>query len=163
MSTQAARHGAHRKANGGAIRQTLHKNEQERRSRPRGDLRSSRPTEHALCADQEHRTAGGVALYRARQGFVSARTAQVNQIRGLLSAYGIVIPQGIAHIAGCAPEIIEDASNKFLGLFRQLVQRLRDTLGMTLPPLASRREVQARYMIINAQWTYPAPFARDTL
>lgn len=48
-----------------------------------------------------------LALHRARQGFVSARTAQANQIRGLLSEYGIVIPQGIAHIAGCVPEIIE--------------------------------------------------------
>ena len=69
-----------------------------------------------------------LALHRARQGFVSARTAQANQIRGLLSEYGIVIPQGIAHIAGCVPEIIEDASNELPGLFRQLVQRLMDHL-----------------------------------
>ncbi|MGF6972826.1 transposase [Paraburkholderia sp. JPY465] len=69
-----------------------------------------------------------LALHRARQGFVSARTAQANQIRGLLSEYGIVIPQGIAHIAGCVPEIIEDASNELPGLFRQLIQRLMDHL-----------------------------------
>ncbi len=67
-----------------------------------------------------------LALHRARQGFVSARTAQANQIRGLLSEYGIVIPQGIAHIAECVPEIIEDASNELPGLFRQLVLRLMD-------------------------------------
>src|ERR1700687_427793 len=48
-----------------------------------------------------------LALHRARQGFVSARTAQANQIRGLLNEYGIVIPQGIAHIAEQVPDIIE--------------------------------------------------------
>jgi transposase len=35
-------------------------------------------------------------LHRARQGFVKARTAQANQIRGLLAEHGIIIPQGIA-------------------------------------------------------------------
>ena len=36
-----------------------------------------------------------VSMHRARQGFIKARTAQSNQIRGLLSEFGIVIPQGI--------------------------------------------------------------------
>ena len=36
-----------------------------------------------------------LSLHRARQGFVKSRTAQANQIRGLLSEYGIVIQQGI--------------------------------------------------------------------
>src|SRR5512144_2872002 len=40
-----------------------------------------------------------LALHRARQGKVSARTAQANQIRGLLAEYGIIIPQGIDNIA----------------------------------------------------------------
>ena len=34
---------------------------------------------------------------------VKAHTAQANQIRGLLSEFGLVIPQGIAHINKCAP------------------------------------------------------------
>jgi transposase len=33
-----------------------------------------------------------LAVHRARQGFVKARTAQGNQIRGLLSEFGIVLP-----------------------------------------------------------------------
>jgi transposase len=36
-----------------------------------------------------------LSVHRARQGFVKARTAQANQIRGLLSEFGIVIPKGI--------------------------------------------------------------------
>ena len=33
-----------------------------------------------------------LALHRVRQGFVKARTAQANQIRGLLAEFGLVIP-----------------------------------------------------------------------
>ena len=35
-----------------------------------------------------------LSLHRVRQGFVKARTAQANQIRGLLGEFGSVIPQG---------------------------------------------------------------------
>jgi transposase len=65
-----------------------------------------------------------LALHRARQGFVKARTAQANQIRGLLAEYGIVIPQGISHIARQLPDILEDGENGLPGAFRQLIDRL---------------------------------------
>ncbi len=38
-----------------------------------------------------------LSLHRVRQGFVKARTAQANQIRGLLAEFGLIIPKGIAH------------------------------------------------------------------
>lgn len=69
-----------------------------------------------------------LAVHRARQGFVKARTAQANQIRGLLTEFGIVIPQGIGHIAKRVPEILEDAENGLPGVFRGLLQRLVDHL-----------------------------------
>ena len=69
-----------------------------------------------------------LALHRARQGFVKARTAQANQIRGLLAEYGIVIAQGIGHIAKRLPEILEDGENELPGAFRQLLDRLGDHL-----------------------------------
>lgn len=65
-----------------------------------------------------------LAIHRARQGFVKARTAQANQIRGLLAEYGITIPQGIGHIATRLPEILEDGENELPGAFRQLIDRL---------------------------------------
>jgi transposase len=37
-----------------------------------------------------------LTMHRVRQGFVAQRTAQVNQIRGLLMEFGIVYPKGIA-------------------------------------------------------------------
>jgi len=69
-----------------------------------------------------------LSVHRARQGFVKARTAQANQIRGLLAEYGITIPQGISHIAKRVPEIIEDGENDLPGSFRLLIQRLVDHL-----------------------------------
>jgi transposase len=69
-----------------------------------------------------------LSLHRVRQGFVKARTAQANQIRGLLGEYGLVVPQGIAYIAQRVPPLIEDAENELPGSFRLLIQRLLDHL-----------------------------------
>ena len=69
-----------------------------------------------------------LAVHRARQSLVKARTAQANQIRGLLAEFGLIIPQGIGYIAKRVPELLEDASNELPGAFRVLVQRLLDHL-----------------------------------
>jgi transposase len=69
-----------------------------------------------------------LALHRVRQGFVKARTAQANQIRGLLGEYGLVVPQGIAFIAQRVPDLIEDASIELPGSFRLLIDRLLEHL-----------------------------------
>ena len=65
-----------------------------------------------------------LALHRARQAFVKARTAQANQIRGLLAEYGLIMPQGIDHIAKRLPDILEDGENELPGAFRDLLARL---------------------------------------
>ena len=70
-----------------------------------------------------------LSVHRARQGFVKARTAQGNQIRGLLMEYGIPLPQGRCHIAKRLPAILEDSENDLPGVFRQLLQRLLDHLN----------------------------------
>lgn len=71
-----------------------------------------------------------LAVHRARQGLVKARTAQTNQIHGLLSEFGVVIPQGIHSIAKRVPEpdILEDAENGLPGTMRHLLRRLNDHL-----------------------------------
>lgn len=69
-----------------------------------------------------------LSIHRARQGFVKARTAQANQIRGLLAEFGIVIPQGIENIGRRLPEIIEDGENELPGNFRALLSRLLSQL-----------------------------------
>ena len=69
-----------------------------------------------------------LSVHRARQGFVKARTAQGNQIRGLLSEFGIVIPQGIRSITKQVPEILEDGENGLPGTMRNLIERLTENL-----------------------------------
>lgn len=65
-----------------------------------------------------------LAVHRARQGFVKARTALANQIRGLVAEFGIVMPKGLAHIARRVPNILEDAENGLPQTMRPLVERL---------------------------------------
>ena len=59
---------------------------------------------------------------------MKARTAQANQIRGLLSEFGIVIPQGIGSIMKQVPEILEDGENGLPGVMRNLIDRLTENL-----------------------------------
>ena len=65
-----------------------------------------------------------LAVHRARQGFVTARTAQVNQIRGLLYELGVVMPKGVRHLKQQLPLILEDAENDLPGTSRALFARL---------------------------------------
>ena len=69
-----------------------------------------------------------LGLHRARQSFVKARTVQANQIRGLAGEFGMVIPQGIGHIAKRLAEILEDGENGLPGMMRQLLERLGENL-----------------------------------
>jgi transposase len=87
----------------------------------------SRPTMRFVPMKNDEQQAV-LALHRARQGFVRARTAQANQIRGLLAEYGVIIPQGIRQISMRLPGILEDGENDLPGLFRRLLQRLGEHL-----------------------------------
>ena len=69
-----------------------------------------------------------LALHRARQGLVCARTAQGNQIRGLLAEFGFVIPKGRRHLESYIPQILEDAENGLAGMSRELFARLLEHL-----------------------------------
>jgi transposase len=54
--------------------------------------------------DQQSR----LMVHRARQGYVAARTASVNRIRGLLSEFGIVLPQKAEVVRRDAARHLED-------------------------------------------------------
>jgi transposase len=71
-----------------------------------------------------------LSLHRVRQAFVKAGTAQANQIRGPLVEYGLIVPEGLGFVATRVSDLVEDASNKLPGLFRQLIVRLLDHLKL---------------------------------
>lgn len=84
-----------------------------------------------------------LAVHRARQGLVKARTAQANQIRGLLAEFGLVLPQGITYIVKRLPQMLEDGDNALPGSFRQLLDRLRENLQhLDRDVVALEREIQ---------------------
>ena len=85
-----------------------------------------------------------LGLHRARRGFVSERTAQANQIRGLLSEFGLVMPVGIRSIKGKVPGILEDAENGSSGVSRALIARLFEHLRLLDHQVAElEREITA--------------------
>lgn len=59
-------------------------------------------------------------VHRIREGLVGKRTALVNQVRGLLSERGIVIPKGIKKVRVELPLILEDAENDLTDLSREM-------------------------------------------
>jgi transposase len=65
-----------------------------------------------------------LGLHRARQGFVVARTAQVNQVRGYLAEFGLVIPLSVRALERKLPELLEDAENGLSHASRALLARL---------------------------------------
>jgi len=69
-----------------------------------------------------------LALHQARQGLVKARTAQANQIRGLLSEFGLILPQGIACLYQRVPVLLDEAKDELPGVFQELIQRLLEHL-----------------------------------
>ncbi len=68
------------------------------------------------------------ALHRIRQRKVRDRTALVNQIRGLLSEYGIIFNQGYVKMAASIPLIIEDMSSGLSFPMRDMLHSLLEEL-----------------------------------
>lgn len=68
-----------------------------------------------------------LAVHRARCGMVKARTAQGNQIRGLLSEFGVVVPRGIPALCRALPTVLEAASlpQQLQRLLTRLYEHLR--------------------------------------
>lgn len=61
------------------------------------------------------------AVHRIRTGLLEQRTAKVNQIRGLVSEYGLVAPKQISHLRAVIPLWLEDAENGLTSQFRKLL------------------------------------------
>jgi transposase len=67
-------------------------------------------------------------VHRIRKGFVRSRTALVNQIRGLLGEYGIIMRQGVSTVRNRLPELIADETNKLSSVMRRNLALLYESL-----------------------------------
>jgi transposase len=67
-------------------------------------------------------------VHRARTLTMANRTAQVNQIRGLLGEFGLVVPKGVGRLRRELPGILEDAENGLPVLAREVLSGLLEQL-----------------------------------
>jgi transposase len=67
-------------------------------------------------------------LHRIRSRHIRNRTALVNQLRGLLSEYGVIAPKGWSRLKLALPGILEDGDNGLSPVARQAVAELYDEL-----------------------------------
>ena len=65
-----------------------------------------------------------LCVHRVRQGLVHIRTAMINQLRGLLSEFGLVMKQGRYPAQNEVRHILEDPDNGLPGLVRELLNEL---------------------------------------
>lgn len=96
------------------------------------------------------------ALHRVRSRLVASRTALMNEMRGLLHEFGIVIPTGRLHLESALQEHAADADNNFGADFRALLldsyselQELNEricSLEEKISALANTSEVCKRMM-----------------
>ena len=68
-------------------------------------------------------------LYRVRSRLVVRRTQLINEIRGLLAEYGIVLPQHLGRVRSGLPAVLEDAESQLTGFGRELFQSLYEELA----------------------------------
>ncbi len=69
-------------------------------------------------------------LHRQRERIKKARTALVNQVRGLLAEYGIIIHKGVSAVRKGLPDILEDAENGLTMRSRELFADLYEELRL---------------------------------
>jgi transposase len=62
-----------------------------------------------------------LCIHRVRQGLIKDRTAMINQLRGLLSEFGIVIKAGRYSVHQEISDILEDAENGLPMMARQMI------------------------------------------
>lgn len=68
-------------------------------------------------------------LHRAREQLMKQKTAQVNQIRGLLMEYGVVIPQGIKHMEKFTDTLEKNEdklTHKAITVFKQMHEQFKN-------------------------------------
>jgi len=69
---------------------------------------------------------GVMSLHRVREGLKEERTACINQIRGVLTEFGLVFGKSPKVLRAVLADIIEDASNELSTTARLVVQRAFD-------------------------------------
>ena len=68
------------------------------------------------------------SAHRIRQRLVKNRTAVANEVRGLLSEYGIALPQGIKKLRKLLPALLDRESVELTAFFKEMLRSLYEEL-----------------------------------
>jgi transposase len=118
-----------------------------------------RPNMHFVAVKSEEQQAV-LMVHRARSLVVANRTALVNQIRGLLGEFGVVVRPGVASLRRQLPQILQNAESGLpplarevlaglLEQFRELDEHLRQ-YDLKIRELAQQSEPARRLMQIES-------------
>jgi transposase len=66
------------------------------------------------------------ALHRVRERLMKARTALVNELRGLLNGYGIILPQGVTKFRASVVSTLEDEQAQLTVMSSEMFRQLYD-------------------------------------
>jgi transposase len=93
-----------------------------------------------------------LSVHRVRQGFIEARTATINRIRGLLSEFGIVLPLKAATVRREAAMVLEDLpgqANLVVGDLLSELHRLDERVSQYDRHIAqiAREDTRARQLM----------------
>jgi transposase len=86
-----------------------------------------RPNMHFVAIKTEEQQAV-LMVHRARAMVVANRTGLINQIRGLMGEFGLVVPRGVTKFRRQIPQILEDAENGLPMLAREVLAGLLEQL-----------------------------------
>ena len=80
------------------------------------------------------------ALHRVRERLIGARTALINEVHGLMLAYGIVLPKGVAKFRQAVVEKLEADKDKLTALSQAMFWKLVEEFGALEKQLAYYQE-----------------------
>lgn len=87
-----------------------------------------------------------LALHRIRRRLMGQRTALINQLRGLLAEYGVVLPQGANQVRSKLPALLEDGSDALPPLAVELFRdRYEELVQLEQRVAACDRRVERLY------------------
>ncbi|TAK52501.1 MAG: IS110 family transposase, partial [Gammaproteobacteria bacterium] len=87
-----------------------------------------------------------LAIHRVRRRLMCERTALINQLRGLLAEYGLVLPQGANQVRSQLPALLDHSGESLPPLALELLRELYDELVQLERRIdASDRRIERRY------------------
>jgi transposase len=92
------------------------------------------------------------SLARIRDRWIKSRTAVINQLRGLLSEYGVCVPKGPAAVQAEVPGILEDAGNGLTTVARAFLRELYDEVLQLQERIRSNEQQSAALLKDNGDY-----------